>query len=408
MEPAYVRAAWRRPSVVLRSRAVRASPVLALLALTAFACTPRRQASDGSTPNVGEEAAYVWQLPPGFVPPKVPADNPMSEAKVKLGRQLFYDPRLSQNGTQSCASCHKPELAFTDGLPQSIGSTGERNRRGAMSLINVAYLTSYTWANPVLRTLEAQAMVPIFGTTPVELGDSDVTRLMARFTEHAGYKALFARAFPKDKAPVSLGNLVRAIACFERTLISASSPYDRYFFGGDENALTASAKRGNELFFSERLECNHCHAGFHLMDSTQTARTKEAAVIFHNTGLYNIDGKGSYPARDTGIADVTTQPDDVGRFRAQTLRNIKLTAPYFHDGSAKDLDAVIDHYAAGGRTIAQGPDAGDGSKNPGKSPFLIGFTLTAEERSDLHAFFDALTDPTIAKNPAFQPPPVLP
>lgn len=393
----------------MRRRPLSAGAGWALAAcLGLAACSPRGGPSRGnaSTTAAGG-AAFRWRLPDGFVPPKVPVDNPMSAAKVWLGRQLFYDPRLSQNGTQSCASCHRPALAFTDGLAQSIGSTGERNRRGAMSLVNVAYLTSYTWANPLLRTLEAQAMVPLFGTTPVELGSSDVARLMDRFAASPGYREAFAAAFPQDPAPVNLGNLVRALACFERTLISAGSPYDRYFFGGDENALTPAAKRGNALFFSERLECNHCHSGFHLVDSTQTAHTREAALLYHNTGLYNLDGAGSYPPRDTGLADVTTKPEDVGRFRSQTMRNIALTAPYFHDGSAKDLDAVLDHYAAGGRTIAEGANAGDGSRNPRKSPFLIGFTLTPAERADLHAFFAALTDPTVATNPDFLPPPAL-
>ena len=347
---------------------------------------------------------YAWALPQGFVEPKVPPDNPMSAAKVRLGRQLFYDVRLSQNQTQSCASCHKPELAFTDGLGLAVGSTGERNRRGAPTLINVAYLTSYTWANPLLQTLEAQAMVPLFGTRPVELGSSDVAALMARFSGQPAYVRLFAAAFPQDPNPVSLANLVRALASFERTLISADTPYDRFFYGGDANALSPEARRGNELFFSEKLECNHCHSGFHLMDSTQTKKTKQVALSFHNTALYNVDGQGSYPARDTGLAEMSNDPADTGRFRSQTLRNIKLTAPYFHDGSAKDLDEVLDHYAAGGRTLAQGADAGNGSQSPRKSAFMVGFTLSAEERACLHAFFDALTDPTIAHNPNFLPP----
>lgn len=332
----------------------------------------------------------------------------MTVAKVRLGRQLFYDVRLSQNQTQSCASCHRPDLAFTDGLAQSTGSTGQKNRRGAPTLINVAYLTSYTWANPLLQTLEAQAMVPLFGTTPVELGSTDVARLVGRFGRSPGYRQLFARAYPDQAQPLNLANLVRALACFERSLISADSPYDHFFFGGDEAALSPSARRGNALFFSERLECNHCHSGFNLMDSTQTARTKQPNVLFHNTGLYNVDGKGGYPERDPGMPDVSSDAADMGRFRAQTLRNVALTAPYFHDGSAATLDDVLDHYAAGGRRIVAGPDAGEGSKSPLKSAFVPGFVLSAEERADLHAFFDALTDPSVAKNPAFLPPPALP
>lgn len=378
---------------------------LGLLILAASVAVVAHKGGMRSAHATAGDAPYVWQLPDGFPVPKVPADNPMTYAKVELGRHLFYDTRLSANGTQSCASCHQPDKAFADSHGRAIGSTGAVHQRGSMSLINVAYLTNYTWANPLMTTLEAQAMVPLFSQTPIELGNTNQYTLMARFAAVPAYRDMFAHAFPSDADPVTLQNLLRAIASFERSLISAGSPYDRYFFGGDDQALSDSAKRGNILFFSEKTECNHCHSGFNLVDSTQHAGTKIANTPFNNTALYNLDGNGAYPAPNRGLYEVTHDPADMGRFRAVTLRNIALTAPYFHDGSARTLDDVLDHYARGGRVLVAGPNAGDGAHSPLKSQFVIGFSLSPQERADLLAFFDALTDPTIATRAAWMAPP---
>lgn len=346
---------------------------------------------------------YVWHLPAGFPKPKIPADNPMTYEKVELGRRLFYDRRLAQNNNQSCGDCHVQARAFTDGLPQAIGSTGQRNTRGAQSLANVAYLTSYTWANPLLQSLEVQAMTPIFGRRFIELGELDVRLFVEKFAQDPLYQTLFAKSYPGDKAPVTLQHIVQAIACFERTIISGNSPYDQYFFHGKSSAISQAAKDGANLFFSERLECNHCHSGFDLMDATQSDKTQMPNLQFHNTGLYNVDGHGGFPPEDTGLREVTQLEADMGRFRAQTLRNIMVTGPYFHDGSAPNIDAVLAHYQAGGRTVV-GPYAGDGSTSPLKSQFMVGFTLTDEERARLQAFFDSLTDAEFLTNPALSDP----
>jgi cytochrome c peroxidase len=368
------------------------------------ACSRRTlQPVAGRASDADGHGAYVWRLPPGFPKPKVPDDNPMTYEKVRLGRRLFYDRRLSQNGTQSCGSCHKQNLAFTDGLARAVGSTGERNRRGAQSLANVAYLTSYTWANPLLQTLEAQAMIPIFGRQPVELGASDIAAFVAPFAHDPRYAPLFAAAYPGDAEAVSLKHIVQALACFERTIISGSAPYDAYFFRGKKDAISALAKDGATLFFSERLECNHCHSGFNLMDATQHAATRQPNMQYHNTGLYNVDGKGAYPAVDTGVREVTHLQADMGRFRAQSLRNIMVTGPYFHDGSAPSIDDVLAHYMAAGRTLT-GADAGDGAASPLKSQFMIGFTLSPVERAQLHAFFESLTDTDLLTRPDLSDP----
>jgi cytochrome c peroxidase len=198
--------------------------------------------------------------------------------------------------------------------------------------------------------------------------------------------------------------LARAIAAFERTLISVNSPYDRYRFGGDERAVSAAVKRGEMLFESEKTECFHCHGGLNFSDSIMHSRLSFREIAFHNTGLYNLDGKGAYPPNNVGIKEITLKPGDMGRFKAPTLRNIGLTAPYMHDGSVGTLEAAIAHYAAGGRTIAGGKFAGVGHQNPFKSSFIKGFNLTSQEKQDLIAFLHSLTDESFARNPAFSDP----
>ncbi len=348
---------------------------------------------------------YEWDLPPGFPTPRVPEDNPMSEAKVELGRFLFYDTRLSGNETQSCASCHQQALGFTDGRPNGIGSTGEMHPRSAMGLTNIAYSARLTWANPVLDLLEDQAMGPMFGEHPVELGLSGrEDELLARLSDDDAYPMMFAEAFPSDPDPISVANVVRAIACFERTMISGNSPYDRYTYQGDDAALSESARRGRELFDSERLECFHCHGGFNFSDNVQHDGTVAAEIAFHNNALYNIDGRGGYPEPNRGIYEQTGDRRDMGRFRAPTLRNIEVSAPYMHDGTIATLDEVLDHYAAGGRTILEGPNAGIGSESPIKSIFLHGFTLTDEERADVLELLRSLTDEEFLSDPRFSSP----
>jgi cytochrome c peroxidase len=348
---------------------------------------------------------FVWDLPDGFPTPEVPGDNPMSAAKVELGRHLFYDVRLSLNETQSCGSCHLQARAFTDGLEGSVGSTGQVHRRNAMSLTNVAYNPVQTWANPLLESLEEQSLIPLFGEEPVELGMAgreDV--LLDRLSSDDRYARWFEEAFPDAVEPVSVVNVTKAIGAFQRTLISGRSPYDRYVYGDETDALSDSALRGLDLFFGERLECFHCHGGFNFSANVQHDGTAFREVSFQNNGLYNVDGLGSYPASDTGVHEITLRPSDMGKFRAPTLRNIMVTAPYMHDGSLETIDDVIDHYARGGTLTPSGPNAGDGAESPLRSGFVSGFELTAQEREDLKAFLDALTDEAFLEDPALSDP----
>jgi cytochrome c peroxidase len=346
---------------------------------------------------------WTWDLPPGFPAPRVPADNPMSAVKVALGRHLFYDVRLSGNRSFSCASCHRQDRAFADALPLAVGSTGERHPRGSMSLANVAYAPVLTWANPNLRSLEQQALIPMFGEHPVELGLSGrEDELLRRLRDEPRYRTLFGAAFPGDSAPISLRNITRALGAFQRTLVSGSSPVDRAQHGG--RPLSPAARRGERLFFSERLECFHCHGGFTFSGSVDHDGRAFTEVEFHNTGLYNIGPEGRYPAENPGLREFTQRESDDGKFKAPTLRNVAVTAPYMHDGSIATLDGVIDHYAAGGRRIASGPQAGDGSDNPNRSEFINGFTLTPAERRDLLAYLRSLTDSAFLADPRLADP----
>ena len=355
---------------------------------------------------VAETAAFQWDIPRPFPRPPVPSDNPMSAAKVELGRYLFYDRRMSVNGKTSCATCHRQELAFTDGRARAEGTTGEMHPRSSMSLANVAYLPSLTWVNPDLDRLEDQAFLPIRGTSPIELGMKDSEdRFLSEVKLDPVYLRLFPQAFPESASPHTLVNVTKSIAAFERTLISVRSPYDRYNFGNEPDAISAAAKRGELLFFSgQKAGCFQCHGSWNFDGQLRFEGGPNVRTVFLNTGLYNVAGRYSFPEPNTGLFQFTGRPADVGKFRAPTLRNIAVTAPYMHDGSIPTLSEVIDHYAAGGRTITSGPYAGVGRDNPNKAPNLAGFRISESEKQDLIAFLESLTDSDFLHNPGFSDP----
>ena len=348
---------------------------------------------------------YNWNLPEWTPKPVVPEDNPMTREKVELGRHLFYESRLSITGEYSCATCHQQSLAFTDGKPVAIGSTNEKHSRNSMSLANMAYNPVLTWANPLMTSLENQALVPLFGEHPVEMGMvGKEEEMMAWMRQDPNYQEMFQSAFKQEEKPVSIKNMTKALASFQRSLVSFNSPYDRYRYLGKTDAISAAAKRGEKLFNSERMECFHCHGGINFSDSVQHKNLAFTEVAFHNTGLYNIDGEGAYPIPNTGINEITQESQDMGRFKAPTLRNIALTAPYMHDGSITTLREAIAHYKAGGRTITDGEFAGVGSQNPYKSGFIKGFDATESEINDLIEFLQSLTDEEFINNPDYSDP----
>lgn len=350
---------------------------------------------------------WQWQLPQGFPEPFVPADNPMSEAKFQLGRHLFYDKRLSGNGTQACASCHFQHLAFTDGNAVSKGSTGEHTTRSAMSLVNVAYYPTLGWANSSLGLLEQQALVPMFvDNIGVELGinDENKAEVLARFTNDPNYQAMFNAAFPDAKV-IDFSIIVKAIAAFERGIISADSKFDKAERG--EAQLTELEQNGKTLFYG-KAKCSHCHSGFNFSDQTFSKLTDKIPRPFHNTGLYNIDGKGSYPDDNIGLLEVLpNDANNMGKFRVPTLRNIELTAPYMHDGSVESLELVIDHYARHGRLIIEGKNKGYGRLSPLKEQIIDDIEISEKDKIALIEFLKTLTDDSILTNPRFSDPFVI-
>src|SRR5262245_40071351 len=237
----------------------------------------------------GNSTTYNWNLPPGFPAPRVPPDNPMSAPRVELGRYLFYDKRLSFNQKQACADCHQQSRAFTDGRARAIGSTGELHPRSAMTLVNVAYVPALGWANPELTQLEAQALIPMFSDRPVELGMRGRQELLlTRLKQVPEYQRLFPAAYPDTKDPFIITSVVRALSSFERTIISGDAPYDRYW-RGDPDALSASAKQGEFLFFSERFQCFHCHGGLSLAKSGDFVGKPFLEIAVDKTALSQLD-----------------------------------------------------------------------------------------------------------------------
>lgn len=350
------------------------------------------------------QSHWTWNLPAFFPTPKVPESNPMTPEKVELGRFLFYDRRLSGNGTQACASCHLQAKAFTDGLPTAVGSTGEAHPRNAQGLANVAYHATLTWANPSLVTLEKQMETPLFGTDPIEMGVNDDNKqdILNRLAADADYPGRFAQAYPGQRDAITWSHVIQAIAAFQRSLISGHSKYDRYLRG--TATLTASEERGMNLFFGEKAECFHCHSSFNFNDQIVHAGSRIVETPFHNTGLYNIGGTGAFPEPNRGVFELTHLAKDMGMFRAPSLRNVEVTGPYMHDGSIATLPEVLAFYAAGGRHITSGPHAGDGRANPLKNDFITLIDLNAQEQADIVAFLTTLTDHDFLTNPRFADP----
>lgn len=360
-------------------------------------------ADGGSDEAVAPAVAWRWELPSYLPAPRVPADNPMSAAKVELGRHLFYDKRLSGNGTQSCASCHFQHLAFSDGRAVSVGSTGEPHVRSAMPLGNVAWYATYTWANPVLISLEAQMTNPLFGEMPVEMGVNESTThvVLERLRADPRYPPLFDAAFPDAAGErIHWDHIVKAIASFQRALVTVDSKYDRHLQG--RTVLTPAEANGLAVF--NRVGCVNCHSGPNFTDQFLSIDTTAFELRYHNKGLYNLDGKGAYPEESPGVIEITGKPADMGKYRVPSLRNIEVTAPYMHDGSVATLAEVVALYAAGGRNVSSGPHAGDGRASPLKSPDIRRREISAQDQADLVAFLKTLTDHAFLSNPKLADP----
>lgn len=292
--------------------------------------------------------------PAGFPEMIVPTNNPTTSAKALLGRHLFYDKRFSRDFSTSCGSCHLQEHAFSDTVPFSRGVEGRSGTRNAPSLANVGYNTSLLWEGGV-PTLEQQAIVPI--THPDEM-DLHTDTLIARLKLEPIYASLFIDAWGDDA--ITIERITKSLAAFQRGLISGNSAFDRSR-NGDQSSLSASAKRGEELFFNEVGDCFHCHGGYNFTDND-----------FHNNGLSATGDEGRFA--------ITQRERDKGKFKTPTLRNVAVTAPYMHDGRFATLEEVLNHYNAGG----QGHANSDALMRP--------LNLTDQEKQDLIEFLRGLTD----------------
>lgn len=322
--------------------------------------------------------------PLGLPPVPIPDDNPLTAEKIALGRRLYYDRMLSVDNTVACADCHNPALSFTDGKQFSEGVGKKKESRNAPTVLNAAYFLNLFWDGRA-PSLEKQVEVPV--QNPVEMANT-LEGVEKKLVADASYRAAFEEAF--GPGAITFDKVEKAIASFERTLISGNSPFDRYFYGGDKDALTPAAQRGLEVFMNKRKGgCITCHSIYKRYAPTR-ARVAVASVPeevesyalftdneFHNTGV-GADSRGNY--QDLGRYNVTQNEADKGAFKTPTLRNIAKTGPYMHDGSLKTLKEVIDFYVGGGNS------------NPhlDKRIHPLGF-LTGQERADLLAFLESLT-----------------
>ncbi|PWB46106.1 MAG: cytochrome-c peroxidase [Candidatus Methylomirabilota bacterium] len=315
----------------------------------------------GSLLNRSEaEAPYKLTLPLGLQEEAayIPPDNPLTPEKIELGRQLYFDGRLSADGTVSCATCHASDQGFSDGRPTSIGIKGQVGERNAPVTFNRLFSQEQFWDGRS-ASLEDQALKPI--ENPIEMGNT-LDHMVSTLSAIKGYRKQFKQVFGTT---VNATGVAKAIAAFERSLVCGNSAFDRYE-DGDDNALSESEQRGLELF-REKGNCVRCHTGFAFTDER-----------YHNIGV-GFDK----PNPDLGRYNVTKKESDKGAFKTPTLRNIAASAPYFHDGSAKTLEDVVEFYDKGG------------IKNPNLSNEIKRLLLTVPEQGDLVAFLKSLSCPEL-------------
>lgn len=331
---------------------------LIFLTLVFSACTKDVQLPDQETID--------FPTPVGFPEPTLPSYNVLTRAKITLGKKLFYDPILSKDNSISCNSCHNQASAFADEQIVSIGVNNQSGFRNSQALFNLAWRPTFFRDGGVLN-LELTPLNAI--TSHVEM-DNRIDIIVNRLNKIPSYQNLFRNAF-NDTA--STNNVLHAFACFLRTLISANSPFDRYVNYGEQNAISASAIRGKELFFSDKTDCSQCHSGFNFTNNS--FQSNASSII--------------YP--DSGRQRITLLPEDRGKFLVPSLRNTNFTAPFMHDGSLTNLDSVIEHYNRGGKNF------------PGKSPLVRPLNLSFEEKKDLIEFLKSLNDVNFINNSAFHP-----
>jgi cytochrome c peroxidase len=329
----------------------------------------------------------------GLPPLNIPADNPQSSEKIELGKQLFKDKRFSADGSISCASCHHPDKAFTDGLPVAQGLNGQLGTRNAPTVLNAVFYETL-FLDGRANSFEDQALGPFIN--PIEHGLLNHQAIVDVVQNDLIYTQQFKKVFAVQKNEIKIGYMTKAIASYERTLISGDSLFDRYLFGRDHSVLSASAERGLGVF-KNKGNCVTCHeiswnnalftdnrfynigVGFNRLTPVL-----DEFIASINQGI-NPDGfpLTALQRSELGRFSVTKQVADIGRFKTPTLRNIALTAPYMHDGSMLTLEEVIEHYDKGG------------DKNKFIDTKIFPLQLTKQEKQDLVAFMKALTSQTL-------------
>lgn len=308
--------------------------------------------------QAGDPSLAEWKLPPLNIADQTSADHTQSDALIKLGRALFFDPKLSSDNSRSCASCHRPKLGWSDGRPTAVGLNGQPLDRATPSLYNSAYGTIFTWDGRA-SSLEEQALGPVYD--PSEMGSS-ADELLTKLRSDEYYRKAFAEVFTDQF--ITEDSISRALASFERTLLVQNTRFDQWV-AGDHNALTLSEIRGFGVFLdSERGSCATCHAPPNFTDDG-----------FHNIGLASF----SDPDPDLGRYNIRPVKLMRGAFKTPSLRNITLTAPYFHDGSAETLEDVVEHYQQGG--VSKG----------NLSPEMKDIDLNTQDVDDLIAFLRAIS-----------------
>ncbi|MBR9919421.1 MAG: cytochrome C peroxidase [Bacteroidetes bacterium] len=330
--------------------------------------------------------AYSIEVPQHFNPVPVPANNPMTTDGVALGRYLFYDPILSVDSTISCASCHKQAFAFSDNSALSIGVGDTEGIRNSMSLANVGFYDDGLFWDGRVGTLEEQSLHPI--EDPLEMKDT-WSNVEDKLRRHPDYQKRFRAAFGIENSNEITRDLVtKALAQFERTLISGTAKYDfsEFDWGQDQQFFSSAELRGRNLFFDEPSDPNAPHPGCSHCHTSVLLTTNE----YSNNGLDEAPELTEFD--DKGRGAVTGYLIDNGKFRVPTLRNVELTAPYMHDGRFETLEEVLDHYSSGGHYA------------PNLDANITAFPLTAEQKSDLLAFLKTMTDTDFVENPAFSSP----
>ena len=348
-------------------------------------------------------ACVAFAAPLGLPPVPVPADNPITPGKVKLGDKLFHDTRFSTTGEVSCSTCHDQNKGFTDNLPVSEGINKLKGTRNAPTVINAVYLQSQFWDGRE-PSLESQSSQPFLN--PVEMGLENHEPILKVVRNDPEYLDLFQKAFGRTGDKITMVEVQQALATFERTLVAGNSPFDRYYFGGDKNAMSPAAIRGLDVFINQG-RCVSCHVieqtqalftdnRFHMIGVAANQMPKDLDEL--SAAVEDVKEKGTDIAvlsnektSSLGRYAVTRDLTDIGAFKTPTLRNIELTAPYMHDGSHKTLEEVVQFYNNGGRLEESDPvpELLSGGIRP--------LNLTPEQEADLVEFLKALTSPEFAK-----------